>query len=213
MQRNTNLSSPTYSLMLMNQRWQDLKKPSLGLSKLRELRIMYKKHFILKVTSKSKLHHWEPIYAYWKNMKEGELKALVDEAKDWIGQWFSDIHPWSPEGVDNERLTCMRCYGLPCHTWNLKFYEFISGLVGTYVCLDDETRDNSRMDVARFLIRTKSSLVLNESINVEVNDHVYGIKLVEDMHVPKRIVVLNENNKLKSLVGSSIEEGEDEDGA
>lgn len=54
---------------------------------------------------------------------------------------------------------------------------------------DDETRDLVRMDVARFQIKTKYSMVLNEAFKLEVNDHVYNVKLVEDVHGPKRIVV------------------------
>lgn len=57
------------------------------------------------------------------------------------------------------------------------------------MCMDKETRELSRMDIARFLIRTKYSMVLNESINVGVNDHVYFIKLSEDMHGPKSIEI------------------------
>ncbi|XP_058741575.1 uncharacterized protein LOC131613953 [Vicia villosa] len=148
-----------------------------------------------------------------EEQEEGEIKALVEEAKDWISQWFSDIHPWSLEDVDNERITWLRCYGLPCHAWSTKFFEFLSGLVGTYVCSDDETRDHTRMDVARFMIRTKSSMVLNETFNLEVNKHVYGIKLVEDMHGPKRIVVPQASKKDDIAEVSSEEENKDDSGA
>lgn len=71
---------------------------------------------------------------------EGEIEALVKEARDYIGQWFSDIHPWYPADVDNERLAWMRCYGLPCHAWSIEFFEFVSNFVGVYVCSDDETK-------------------------------------------------------------------------
>ncbi|XP_058761119.1 uncharacterized protein LOC131634461 [Vicia villosa] len=145
--------------------------------------------------------------------EEGETKALIEEAKDWVGQLFSDIHPWSPGDVDNERLTWMRGYELPCHAWYPKVFEFISSLVGIYVCSDDETREHKRMDVARFLVRTKYSLVLNETINVEINDQVYQIKLVKDMHGPKRIIVPNECNKDDPSEDSNSEEKDGEDSA
>ncbi|XP_058727198.1 uncharacterized protein LOC131598634 [Vicia villosa] len=47
--------------------------------------------------------------------EEGELSALIEEASDWIKQWFLEIRPWRPEDVDNERLTWLRVFGLPCH--------------------------------------------------------------------------------------------------
>lgn len=36
---------------------------------------------------------------------EGEVPALIKEAKALVSQWFSDIHPWSSEDIDNERFT------------------------------------------------------------------------------------------------------------
>ncbi|XP_058783963.1 uncharacterized protein LOC131658712 [Vicia villosa] len=55
-----------------------------------------------------------------EEQEEGEIKTMIEEDRVWIEQWFSDIHPWSPQDVDNERVTWMRCYGLPCHAWNPK---------------------------------------------------------------------------------------------
>lgn len=56
--------------------------------------------------------------------------------------------------------------------------------MGVYICSDEETSKLLKLDMARFLIRMKSSMVLNQVINVEINEHVYRIKMVEDMHGP-----------------------------
>lgn len=82
--------------------------------------------------------------------------------------------------------------------------------------MDKETRTHKRVEVARFMIRTKYSLVLNETINIYINDHIYCIKLVEDMHGPKRFFVPvdrdeeESSNKDKSL--EEVDTKEDEDG-
>lgn len=127
-----------------------------------------------------------------EELEVGEIETLIRGASDWIGKWFLDIHPRTPKDVDNERLTWMRCYVLPCHAWKKEFFEFISKTVGVYVCSDEETEENTKLDVVRFLIRTKYLINLNESITVGVNENVYNIKLVKDMHGPKRIVVPKE---------------------
>lgn len=62
------------------------------------------------------------------------------------------------------------------------------------------------MDVARFLVRTKYSLMLNETINVEINDHVYRIKMVEDMHGPKHIFITHDSIKGDLSEDSNMEE-------
>ncbi|XP_058775700.1 uncharacterized protein LOC131649953 [Vicia villosa] len=127
-----------------------------------------------------------------EEMEEGDLVTLIREEPEWFGKWFSDIHPWTPEDVDNERLTWIRVCGLPCHAWKKEFFEFISKTVGVFVCIDEETKNHTKLDVARFLIRTKYLMNLNESINVGVNENFYSIKLVEDMHGPKRLVASGE---------------------
>ncbi|CAL5211658.1 unnamed protein product [Lathyrus oleraceus] len=64
-----------------------------------------------------------------------------------------------------------------------------------HVCFNDNTIIQINMDVARFMVRTKSSMVLNEAFNVHVNDEVFMLKLVEDSHGPLRIRMNKDQNK------------------
>lgn len=54
-----------------------------------------------------------------------------------------------------------------------------------YLYSDDETRTQTKMSVARFLVITKYTMVLNEYFNMDINNNVYIIKLVKDDHNPK----------------------------
>lgn len=68
--------------------------------------------------------------------------------------------------MDNERLTWLRVYGIPCHAWSPEVFDFISKPVGTYVCSDGDTNKHTKMNVARILIIIKYSFVLNETYNI-----------------------------------------------
>ena len=57
------------------------------------------------------------------------------------------------------------------------------------MCCDEETDKHLKFGVVRFLIKTKYSLNLNETFNIEINRRIYRVKLVEYLHGPKRIVV------------------------
>lgn len=37
--------------------------------------------------------------------EDGELEALVEGVKGWLGQWFSEVRMWNADDVDPERLT------------------------------------------------------------------------------------------------------------
>lgn len=115
--------------------------------------------------------------------------------------------------MDNERLTFMRRYRVPCHVWSSSFFEFIFALMGEYVCFDDNTIIQINMDVTRFMVRTKSSMVLNEAFNVHANDEVFMLKLVEDSHGPLRIRMnKDQNKKVDSDSSSDRSSGSQEEG-
>ncbi|XP_058758209.1 uncharacterized protein LOC131631431 [Vicia villosa] len=141
---------------------------------------------------------------------EGELKALIDDASEWINQWFTEIRPWKPQDVDNERLTWLRIFGLPCHAWNPNVFEFMSKPIGVYVCSDTETTKQSNMDIARILVRTKFCMVLNETYSISINNIVYNIEVVEDSHGPMRILTKSARS-LSPRNSDACQSSEDED--
>lgn len=120
--------------------------------------------------------------------EEGVLEFLLKKEKGWVGKWFSEVHRWSLRDVDNKRLTWVRCYGIPCHVWFPEFFSFLVSLVGVFLFTDDETKAQSKFDVATIMVRIKYNLVLNEYFNIGVNGEAYSIKIVEDANGPKRIV-------------------------
>ncbi|GKU95921.1 hypothetical protein SLEP1_g9218 [Rubroshorea leprosula] len=68
-----------------------------------------------------------------------ELKDLVDNGKDWLAQWFSDVRPWKPTEVASERFTWLRCQGVPVHIWRSSFFETVAHLFRKFISLDDST--------------------------------------------------------------------------
>lgn len=91
--------------------------------------------------------------------------------------------------MDNERVTWLRCYGIPCHVWCSEFFQFLVLPVGTYICMDDNTEKQNLFDVAKIMVSNKYNLVLNETFNIGVNGEAHSIKIVEDSYGPLRINV------------------------
>lgn len=59
------------------------------------------------------------------------------------------------------------------------------------MCSNDGTKEKAKMDVARILVRTKCSMVLDETLNIKINEDVLRLKVVEDLHAPLRINMLS----------------------
>lgn len=135
----------------------------------------------------------------------GEISDLIRKAKQWWSKWFTKIREWMEEDVDNERITWLRCYGIPCKTWNYSFFEMLANMVGKFICADENTSKGVCMNVARFMVKTKCALVLNETFNVLVNDVTFRIKMTEDTHCPLRIMA---ENSIQKKISSSEPESE-----
>lgn len=52
---------------------------------------------------------------------DGEIPMLVQDTADWLSMWFEEIRCCRPIDVDEERLTWIRCYGVPPLVWSVDF--------------------------------------------------------------------------------------------
>lgn len=94
------------------------------------------------------------------------------------------------------------------------FLEVIARPVGSFIRSNDETRNQWKMDVAGFFIRTSCAANINESFNFRINGSMFRLKLVNDMHGPLRILsegkveTLESESKLESKPVSEEEDGD-----
>lgn len=112
--------------------------------------------------------------------EEGDFAEYIEDAREWLYQWFKWIRPWKPSDIDPERTTWLRCYGVPVHAWNLAFFSKLASQVGEFVCVDDNTERKRSLDVARILARTQVPETINRVTEVVINNISFPIKLVED---------------------------------
>jgi hypothetical protein len=143
---------------------------------------------------------------------EGEVKALVTDAKSWLEQWFKDIRPWSPKEIDHERVAWLRVFGIPLHAWNDLFFTQLLKPWGVYMRCDDGTSRKITMDVARLLIRTSCQKPVDEFLDVSVNGEIFHLRVVEDSYGPMRIIDPQTNNSNDDKNdGFSMDEEDDEE--
>ncbi|PNX66430.1 hypothetical protein L195_g055089 [Trifolium pratense] len=51
--------------------------------------------------------------ALLQGQEDGEVQALLEDAKDWLNQWFREIRPWKPKEVDLDRIMMQRARNCP----------------------------------------------------------------------------------------------------
>ncbi|CAK8564766.1 unnamed protein product [Lathyrus sativus] len=141
-----------------------------------------------------------------------DISELVKKDSAWMERWFDNIHPWTPDDVDREKIDLGEMFWFPCHAWNPKFFKFLSGRVGEYISSDIDTEKHNHFDVTRFLIKKKFAINLNEVFNVEINDNIYCIMLLEDFHGRKQMTIHRENDGSSGLEEDDETRSDEEDG-
>jgi hypothetical protein len=145
-----------------------------------------------------------------EGQEEGEVQALMEEAKGWLDQWFVEIRPWSPNDIDIERNIWLRIYGIPTHAWNDLFFAQVVKPWGNYINADDGTSKKITMDVARLLIRTSCQKGVDDFIDVKINGEIFHLRVLEDSYGPMRIMVpISKGPDGRDPEGESEEEEEE----
>ena len=75
-------------------------------------------------------------------------QEFLDNGGDWVRRWFDMVKSWEEEDVGESRVVWLKCTGIPLHLWNQRFFTSIGNLKGTYMDLDEMTRNRRQLDVA-----------------------------------------------------------------
>jgi hypothetical protein len=146
-----------------------------------------------------------------EEQEEGEVQALMVDAKEWLDQWFQEIHPWSPKEIDRDRIVWLRVYCIPVHAWNDQFFTQITKPWGTFINTDDVTSKKLSMDVARLMIRTSCQIVVDEFFDVKINGEFFHLRILEDSYGPMRIPLPQSQSKSVKVNPEDEDEEEDEE--
>ncbi|GKV46541.1 hypothetical protein SLEP1_g53515 [Rubroshorea leprosula] len=111
---------------------------------------------------------------------KNELKHLVESASEWLGQWFAEVKPWSPDKVADERFVWVRCQGAPLNVWGSDFFAKMGSSWGKFICLDDNTSQKRRFDVARFLLSTPIMNTISVLRQIKINGVMHNVKFTEE---------------------------------
>ncbi|XP_058740820.1 uncharacterized protein LOC131613142 [Vicia villosa] len=141
-----------------------------------------------------------------EEMEEGVISDLMSEGNTWWKQWFRTIKPWQQGAVDAERVTWIRVHGVPCHAWNIDFFEALANSFGCFVNMDENYKEGKNMDIARILIRVPLCFSLAERISVAIDGEIFSLALREDAYGPFRLINKEAASKANSSSLSSSEE-------
>lgn len=84
------------------------------------------------------------------------------------------------------------------------FFKVLAALVGVYICSDEDTLNQTKMDVARIMVRTKQSNVLTIIVNIQIRNINFSIKVIEDSYGPMKIMLSKNQTEVEESEDSEI---------
>jgi hypothetical protein len=114
----------------------------------------------------------------WSDKAE-EVKEVV-ESMGWWWSLFERMIPWSPELISNDRVTWLRCYGVPVHAWGNDLFRALAFKFGRFVEVDEPTKSLERCDVARVKVVSAEKKLIDSSLTVSVKGRQFGIRIIEE---------------------------------
>lgn len=126
-----------------------------------------------------------------EDLIHGGVEMFIEERKEWWENWFCNIRAWKPTKIDAKRFIWVKFLGIPCHAWGIKMFKLIAKAYGTFIKCDEQTIDRVCLDEAKFLIKSKHLLTINEACNVMVDGESFKCFVKENPTVFMKQPIMN----------------------
>ncbi|KAK7243673.1 hypothetical protein RIF29_38482 [Crotalaria pallida] len=112
---------------------------------------------------------------------EGEdFKEILKDSEELLSNWFVYVKPWDEEDIAGYRISWLRCAGIPLHAWNDTFFKTLVSKFGTFLKADTETRERTKLDVARIQVKTSTQGFINIVQRIMINGRIFGVRIMEE---------------------------------
>ncbi|KAG4989368.1 hypothetical protein JHK82_031691 [Glycine max] len=126
---------------------------------------------------------------------------------------FHSIQKWEASITFGNRLTWVRCTGVPLDVWGEECFAAIAGQFGTLVKLDPLTMDMVNLSYAKMLAKLSSPLHVTFSENIKINGTAHLVRVVEEVlslaTTCKNIISSDSESETESIGGVSDEANEE----
>ncbi|KAJ4848855.1 hypothetical protein Tsubulata_013656 [Turnera subulata] len=115
---------------------------------------------------------------------DDELHSVLRNKPPALTQIFSDIRKWKAGDRAFNRLCWVHLRGVPPCVWNEDFFGAAAARVGVMVDCSQDTRSQSRLDVAKVLILTNDFGFINRNFSVNIGSEQNIIGVMETQFDP-----------------------------
>ena len=97
--------------------------------------------------------------------------------------WFERVSNCDKLCVIEERLSWIKCQGLLVAAWTEENLKLLAALWGDFVIMHSDSKENRVLDVARFLVATRHSMIRDERVSIFVDGREFIVHCEEESAV------------------------------
>ncbi|KAL4377916.1 hypothetical protein GQ457_02G007720 [Hibiscus cannabinus] len=106
-----------------------------------------------------------------------DLDEALNKRDEGLSFWFSHVAPLINEkGVPASYLS-VSLVGVPLHCWHESFFKSLGNRWGTFIAIEEDTREMKNFSVAKMIIRAESPFDVPSSLTVRSLDRSFIIKV------------------------------------
>ncbi|KAJ4823311.1 hypothetical protein Tsubulata_026617 [Turnera subulata] len=113
-----------------------------------------------------------------------EMNEVLRNTPKALSQICSEFRQWKTDDCTFNRLCWVLIRSTPPCVWNDEFFGAVVACVGVMVDCSQDTRSQTRLDVAEVLILTTDFGFVNRSLSVNIGGKQYNIGIMETQYDP-----------------------------
>ncbi|XVE66605.1 hypothetical protein DITRI_Ditri08aG0091900 [Diplodiscus trichospermus] len=110
-------------------------------------------------------------------------------------KYFEEMQPWSDNSIHREYAIWVQLEEVPLHLWHENFFSSLGNRWGSFVRLDNCTRNKSRFDIARMLVMVDSRFKIPPLVTVRFKGQEFKILVSMDEFNDLEGVEMNANKE------------------
>ncbi|GMI65150.1 hypothetical protein HRI_000184300 [Hibiscus trionum] len=120
---------------------------------------------------------WFGLLAIIRCNNSETLTRCWERRADLIGSWFVELEML--EGYEGKRevKTWVTLKDVPLQVWDAEFFRAVASRWGEFICLDNDTLERSRFDIARILLSVRRTSDIPDKVVIFVNGTKQIIKI------------------------------------
>ena len=113
-------------------------------------------------------------------LTDEQARNLMDDQVAGQESIFYSMEKWNPSLRPGHRLTWVRCWGIPLSVLDIRHIKQITAGLGEALIVEDDVENLRQLDVARVLIKTSWSPLINHTVSVHMQGEILNVYIIEE---------------------------------